>query len=71
MAFHIYAHDQGCVDFIDSHDTKAGALAHVSRLKAELNDHPSWFDCACVWFEISAEPPYQETYTFPDMTGHG
>lgn len=71
MAFHIYAHDQGCVDFIDSHETKASALAHVSRLKAELNDHPSWFDCACVWFEISAEPPYQETYTFPDMTGHG
>lgn len=71
MAHFIYAHDQGTVDFIDSHTTRAGAVAHVNRLKAEFNRHPSWFDYACPWFEISKEPPHRETYNFPDMSGMG
>lgn len=71
MAFHIYAHDQGCVDYIDSHTTKAGAAAHVSRLQAEFDRHPSWFSYACPWFQITTEAPYRETYTFPDMSDHG
>lgn len=71
MAWHIYAHDQGTVDWIDSHTTKAGALAHVSRLQTEFNRHPSWFDFANPWFQISTTPPHRDTYEFPDMSGMG
>jgi hypothetical protein len=71
MTYYIYAHDQGTVDFVDSHGTKAAAIAHASRLKAEFDRHPSWFDFASPWFEISTVPPYQPTYTFPDMSGMG
>ena len=71
MAFHIYAHDQGCVDFVDSHTTRAGAEAHIKRLLAECDRHPSWFDYASPWFQITTEPPYRETYVFPDMSDHG
>ena len=70
MAFHIYAHDQGCIDYVDSHETRRSAQAHVSRLLAEIKQHPSWFDAAAVWFEVSTEPPYRETYQFPDMSDH-
>lgn len=71
MAWHIYAHDQGAVDFVDSHTTQAGARAHVARLQAEFDRHPSWFDYAAPWFEISADAPHRPTYTFPDMSEMG
>ena len=71
MAHFIYAHDQGTVDFVDSYATRAEAQAAVRRISAEIEAHPTHWDCACPWFEITTEPPYRETYTFPDLTGHG
>ena len=71
MAFHIYAHDQGCIDYVYSCETRRSAQAYVSRLLAEFQEHPTWHALACPWFEISPEPPYRETYEFPDMSGHG
>jgi hypothetical protein len=70
MSFHVYAHDQGTVDFVDSYATRAEARASIQRIQQEISAHPSHWDCACPWFEISTEPPYRETYTFPDMSGH-
>ena len=69
MAFHVYAHDQGCVDFVNSYDTRAEAKAAINRIEAEIEDHPSWWDLACPWFEITTQPPYRDTYEFPDMSG--
>ena len=71
MAFYLYAHDQGVVDFVDSFSTRAEARARIASIKREYADHPSWYAMACPWFEISTEPPYRETYVFPDMSGMG
>lgn len=71
MAFHVYAHDQGCIDFVDSFSTRAEARARIASIEREYADHPSWYAMACPWFEISTEPPYRETYVFPDMSGMG
>lgn len=70
MAFHVYAHDQGAVDFVDSYATRAEAKAAIRRTVEEIESHPSHWACACPWFEITTEPPYRETYTFPDMSNH-
>ena len=70
MPFHVYAHDQGAVDFVDSYVTRAEARASIQRMQQEISAHPSQWNCACPWFEISTEPPYREAYTFPDMSGH-
>ena len=71
MAFHVYAHDQGTVDFVDSYSTRAEAQAAIKRNLAEIEAHPSHWDCVCPWFQITTEPPHRDTYSFPDMTGHG
>jgi lauroyl/myristoyl acyltransferase len=71
MAFNIYAHDQGAVDFVDSYDTRAEARAHIARIESDWRDHPSQYGWACPWFEISPDPPYREPYSFPDLSGHG
>lgn len=71
MAFHVYAHDQGVVDFVDSFNTRAEARARIASIEREYADHPSWYAMACPWFEISTEPPYRETYEFPDMSHYG
>jgi hypothetical protein len=71
MAFYLYAHDQGTVDFVNSYDSKAEARAAAKRIEQELEAHPSHYAMACPWFEISAEPPYRETYEFPDMSHYG
>lgn len=71
MAYHIYAHDQGCVDYVDSHSTKRAALAHISNMQDEMRQHPSWFDLVAPWFEISNQPPQRETYDFTSMAGVG
>ena len=70
MAFHVYAHDQGAVDFVDSYSTRAEAQAAIKRVTAEIKAHPSHWDCACPWFQITTEPPHRETYSFPDMSDH-
>ena len=70
MAFHVYAHDQGAVDFVDSYATRAEAQAAIRRTVEEIKAHPSHWDCACHWFQITTEPPYREPYTFPDISGH-
>lgn len=71
MAFHVYVHDQGEVEFVYSFDTRAQARAAIRRYTEETEDHPSHYSYACPWFSISTEPPYQETYAFPDMSGIG
>ncbi len=71
MAFYLYAHDQGTVDFVDSFRTKAEARAAADRIQREIEAHPSWYDAACPWFEISAEAPYRPTYEFPDLSHCG
>jgi hypothetical protein len=70
MSFHVFAHDQGAVDFVDSYDTKAQAQAAIRRTVEEIKAHPSHWDCVCPWFEITTEPPHRETYMFPDMSDH-
>ena len=52
MAYHVYAHDCGCVDFVDSFDTKAEALAYANRLHDECEQHPSQYNLVAPWFEI-------------------
>jgi len=71
MPFHVYAHDQGVVDFVDSFSTRAEARARIVSIEREYADHPSWYAMACPWFEISTDPPVRETYQFPDMSGMG
>jgi len=71
MAFHVYAHDQGTVDFVYSYDTRAEARAAIQRMQEDIEAHPSCWDLVCPWFEITTQPPYRETYTFPDMSGMG
>jgi hypothetical protein len=71
MRYHVYAHDQGTVDFVYSYDTKTEARAAIQRMREEIEAHPSWWDLVCPWFEITTQPPYRETYTFPDMSGMG
>lgn len=71
MAFHVYAHDQGCIDFANSFSTRAEARAWIAAIERDWNDHPSHYAMACPWFEISNEPPHRETYQFPDMSGMG
>lgn len=71
MAFHVYAHDQGTVDFINSYDTRSEARAAIERMREEIEAHPSWWNLACPWFEISASAPHRETYQFPDTSGMG
>ena len=67
MAFFIYAHELGQVDYAGRCDTKAEAAAVISRMKAE----------GLAWggslprFEISTEPPHQDTYQFADTSGWG
>ena len=69
MAFHVYAHDQNTVDFVYSYDTRAEARAAVERMREDIEAHPSQWDLVSPWFEITTQPPYRETYTFPDMSG--
>ena len=71
MPFHVYAHDQGAVDFINTYATRAEARAWIKRTEREIEEHPSHWSLACPWFEISTEPPHRDTYEFPDMSGHG
>ena len=72
MAFHVYAHDCGCVDFVDSFDTKAEALAYANRLHDECEQHPTQYNLVAPWFEISSELLHaRDTYTFPDMSEQG
>jgi hypothetical protein len=71
MAFHIYAHDQGCVEYVETWPTRSAAIAHVSQIKADMAAHPNWYEDACTWFEISKQPPYRDTYQFPDMSEMG
>jgi hypothetical protein len=70
MPFHVYAHDQGAVDFVDSYATRAEAQAAIRRNLEEIKAHPSHWDCACPWFQITTWPRHRETYEFPDMSGH-
>jgi hypothetical protein len=72
MAFHVYAHDCGCVDFVDSFNTKAEALAYANRLHDECEQHPSQHNLVAPWFEITAQLLHEpDTYTFPDMSEQG
>ena len=72
MAFHVYAHDCGCVDFVDSFDTKAEALAYANRLHDECEQHPSQYNLVAPWFEITTQLLHEpDTYTFPDMSEQG
>jgi hypothetical protein len=71
MPFHIYAHDQGCIEYVNTYPTRSEALAHVHHIKADMAANPGWYDDACTWFEVSKTPPYRDTYQFPDMTGMG
>ena len=71
MAFHVYAHDQGCIDFVNSFRTRAEARACVAAIERDFAAHPSWYAMACPWFEISNDPPPREAYQFPDMSGMG
>ena len=68
----VIAHDQGCVDFVDSFGTRAEAQAYIKRLTAEIEAHPSQWDCVAPWFEIEkGYQPCWPSYEFPDMSGHG
>lgn len=71
MTFHVYAHDQGCTDYVRSFDTRQSALSYVKDLRNEFEEHPSWYALAAPWFEISDEPPYQITYVFEDHSDLG
>ena len=71
MAFHIYAHDQGCCEYVNSYKTRAEAAAHVLSIKQDMAANPSLYEEACCWFEISKQPPYVPTYQFPDMSEMG
>lgn len=71
MAFHLYAHDQGTVEFVDSYSTRAQAKAAADRIRREIEAHPSWYAAACPWFEISTEAPHRPTYEFPDLSHYG
>ena len=54
----------------DDRLTPAAAQA-IRRTVEEIKAHPSHWDCACPWFQITTEPPHRDTYSFPDMTDHG
>ena len=46
MAFHVYVHDCGCIDFVDSCSTKAQALAHANQLDANCKANPTHYPVA-------------------------
>lgn len=68
----VLAHDQGCVDFVNSFGTRAEAQAYIERLTAEIESHPSHYDCAAPWFEIEkGYQPCWPTYVFEDHSEMG
>ena len=68
----VLAHDQGCVDFVDSFGTRAEAAAYIKRLTAELESHPSWYGITVPWFEIEkGYQPCWPTYEFEDHSDMG
>tara|TARA_A100001201_G_scaffold58711_1_gene56402 strand:- start:305 stop:523 length:219 start_codon:yes stop_codon:yes gene_type:complete len=72
MAFHVYAHDCGCIDYVESFSTKAQALAYARHLDADCKAHPTHYDLVAPWFEITSELLHaRETYTFPNMSEQG
>jgi hypothetical protein len=56
MAYHVYVHDLGAVDFLDTYATKAEASAAVHRIRQDANDHPTRWDLVCPSFEITTAP---------------
>lgn len=56
MAYHVYVHDLGAVDFLDTYDTKAEASAAVHRIRRDANNHPTQWDLVCPSFEITTTP---------------
>ena len=56
MAYHVYVHDLGAVDFLDTYNTKAEASAAVHRIRRDANNHPTQWDLVCPSFEITTTP---------------
>jgi hypothetical protein len=56
MAYHVYVHDLGAVDFLDTYDTKAEASAAVHRIRRDASDHPTQWNLVCPSFEITTKP---------------
>jgi hypothetical protein len=56
MAYHVYVHDQGAVDFLNTYNTKAKASAAVHRIRRDASDHPTQWDLVCPSFEITTKP---------------
>ena len=72
MAFHVYVHDCGCIDFVDSFSTKAQALAYANQLDADCKANPTHWDLVAPWFEISSQLLHtEEAYDFTSMAGVG
>lgn len=72
MAFHVYAHDCGCLDFVNSFDTRAEAQAYANQLHADVEANPTQWDLVHPWFEITDQVLHaRETYTFPNMSEMG
>ena len=67
MPFHVYAHELGQTDHVCRYDTKAEAVEAVRRMKTRLLTRGFF----APRFEISTEPPHQDTYQFADMSGLG
>ena len=67
MTHYVYAHELGQIDYVGRYDTKAEAAAAIRQMKAE---GLVWGFYA-PWFEISTEPPHEDTYQFADMSGWG
>ena len=72
MAFHVYVHDCGCIDYVDSFSTRAQALAYANQLDADCKANPTHWDLVAPWFEISNKIlQARETYDFTSMSGVG
>lgn len=54
MLFHVYAHDQGQIEWCECFKSRAEARAWIIQTERSWNEHPSWYDLACPWFHIEA-----------------
>lgn len=52
MSWSVLCHDQGCVDYLRSFDTKQSAISYAKDLRKECEEHPTWYDLAAPWFEV-------------------
>jgi hypothetical protein len=67
MNCYLYASDLGDVDYIGAFESEREARAAIRSITAEIK---AWGADVPV-FLIQDHPPYQPTYTFPDMSGMG